>query len=133
MLLKETESVKTHYNITLLEAAEQPLCALVGCWNVVRQEGEARDVGECHKCYKAKRDNEEARIPAAKRRNARDDCPGVASSGSRSLLSSSMSPRHAISPPHQQLIDSVAITANNLRVIADNLEAAAAAADPRYQ
>ena len=128
MLLNETESVKTQYNIARVEAAEQPLCALVGCWNVVRQEGEARDVGECHKCYRAKLDNEEARIPAAKRQNARDDCPRP-----DLLRSSAMSPRHAISPPHQQLIDVVARTANNLRVIADNLEAAAAAADPRYQ
>ena len=77
MHLEETESVKMEYNLLQVEAGEQPLCVLFGCWNVVRQEGEARDVGECHKCYTDKQDkqNEEAMIPAAKRRNARDDCP----------------------------------------------------------
>ena len=148
MHLEETESVKMEYNIVQVEAGVQPLCVLFGCWNVVRQEGEARDVGECHKCYKDKQDkqNEEAMIPAVKRRradseamtpaasssasgrNARDDCPRP-----DLLRSSAMSPRHAISPPHQQLIDVVARTARNLKDIANNLEAAAAAADPRYQ
>ena len=142
MHLEETESVKIEYKLQQVEEGEQPLCVLFGCWNVVRQEGAARDVGECHTCYTENRlkPKQESMIPAAKRRR---DVSGAMTFGASSsasgryahansprpdlLRSSAMSPRHAISPRHQQLIDVVARTARSLKDIANSLEVAAAA------
>ena len=142
MDLDETQDVKLEYNHDQVLKGEQPLCVLLGCWNVVRQEGAARDVGECHTCYTESRlkPKQESMIPAAKRRRDVSEAMTFGASSSASgryahansprpdlLRSSAMSPRHAISPRHQQLIDVVARTARSLKDIASSLEVAAAA------